>query len=123
MGLMNSIAQKYLSKAVMDVIMEKCPPLYVFIDSLDEVNLWEAIGNLIEEQQRLSRTLIMGQVINVKDIKKQVEIMDYVIRFFKGKEPALSTLIALLKALEIDKVASVEVTEFIKNMSSIDKKK
>lgn len=123
MGLLNSIAQKYLSKAVMDVIMEKCPPLYVFIDSLDEVNLWEAIGNLIEEQQRLSRTLIMGQVINVKDIKKQVEIMDYVIRFFKGKEPALSTLIALLKALEIDKVASVEVTEFIKNMSSIDKKK
>jgi len=120
MGLVNKLAQKYATAAIMEAIQEKSPPIYKFIDSLDEVSLSEAIGILLEEDLRYNTKLIPGEMLTIDEVKNKINTTEYIIRFAKGKEPALNVLLDLIKELGIKEIAGIEVKDFLLNLTETE---
>lgn len=99
----------------MDILKEKCYPLYIFVDSLDEMNLPQAIGRMLEEERKLPKS-------PKKLVDDQIDIMKYIIKFLNGKDTALVTLFELIKELDIREINGIDINSLLINMSDFNEK-
>lgn len=113
MGLVNSLAQNYGTKIILDIIKEKSLPLYHAIDALDEKSLGVLVADLIEEE----RNIVLGEVIYVNEIKNKINMEKYLIELLRGNVPVLVTIQKLIKELGLTEIGGINLSDFLTNLS------
>lgn len=112
MGLLNFIATKYGDDIIMDVLMEKFPPLAVLIDKLDEKTLPECLADFFDACDKMAEEdlKLNNKVYNINE--KRIDWKSYKRRILTEK-PFINVLLDFLKDIGFEQMVGINLDTLI----------
>jgi len=109
MGFVGELAAHYGIEALIDMLRKKSPALLMFLDSLNEMTVFEAAGLYGEEVRKLPPPTETGS---------EVDVNLYLVRM--TREPFIPVLLDMLKAYGLERIAGVPIKKLTDDLTQID---